>query len=263
MLPNPSISNLPDALISEGRYTTTTEEIVARIGASPDAVRHGLARLRSQGRIFTPARSFHVMVPSEYRSWGATPAPWFIDAMMRHLGRAYHVALLSAAAHHGASHQAVQVFQVIADRPLENREFGRVRLRFYRSSLLPWTPVETVNTPTGTMAVSSREGTVVDLVERPRESGGLSNVATILGEIGGLSGSSLAELSSTRTRPLARIIGWMLSRFGDDVDLGPLLQLAMPDEGRPCLLVAGGPTRGDVDHDWGVRVNAAVEPDTR
>ena len=261
MLPNQLIRNLPDVLIGEGRYTATTTEIAALTGASSDAVRHGLSRLRSQGRVFTPARSFHVMVPPEYRSWGVTPAPWFIDAMMRHLGRDYYVGLLSAAAHHGASHQAVQVFQLLTDRHVENRDFERVRLRFYRSALISRTPVETVNTPTGTMVVSAPEGTVVDLVERPGESGGLGNVATVVSELGGLNGATLAKLSSLRTRAFARRLGWMLAQFRDDVDLGPLRHVAMPDRGKPCLLAAGGSARGAIDRNWGIRVNAAVEAD--
>jgi len=261
MLPNQAIRNLPDALIGEGRYSATTDEIVALTGADADAVRHGLTRLRRQGRVFTPARSFHVMVPSEYRSWGATPAPWFIDAMMRHLRRDYYVALLSAATHHGASHQAAQVFQVITDRHVENRDFGRIRLRFYRSGFVSQTPVEAVNTPTGTMAVSTQESTVVDLLERPGESGGLNNVATIIREIGVLSGATLGDLSASRTRTHARRLGWMLSQFRDDVDLERLRGLAMPSSGKPSLLVAGGPRRGVIDHDWGIRVNTAVEPD--
>jgi predicted transcriptional regulator of viral defense system len=261
MLPNQAIRNLPDALIGEGRYSATTDEIVALTGADADAVRHGLTRLRRQGRVFTPARSFHVMVPPEYRSWGATPAPWFIDEMMRHLRRDYYVALLSAAAHHGASHQAVQIFQVITDRHVEDRDFGRIRLRFYRSGFVSQTPVEAVNTPTGTMAVSTQESTVVDLLERPGESGGLNTVATVVREIGALSGATLGDLSALRPRTHARRLGWMLSQFRNDVDVERLRGLAMPSSGKPSLLAAGGPRRGGIDHDWGIRVNTAVEPD--
>ena len=198
MLPNQAIRNLPDALIGEGRYTATTDEIVALTGADADAVRHGLTRLRRQDRVFTPARSFHVMVPAEFRSWGAVPAPWFIDAMMRHLRRDYYVALLSAASHHGASHQAPQAFQVVTDRHLDDRDFGRIRLRFYRSRFVSQMPIEIVNTPTGTMAVSAREGTVADIVERPRDSGGLNNAATIIAEIGALDGTTLARSEERR-----------------------------------------------------------------
>jgi hypothetical protein len=141
------------------------------------------------------------MVPPEYRSWGAVPAAWFIDPMMQHLGRSYYVGLLSAAAQHGASHQAAQTFQVVTDRHVEDRDFDRVRLRFQTSALAAQTPIEQINTPTGTMAVSTREATVGDLVEHPGESGGLSNVATILREIGELDGAELARLSALHRGP--------------------------------------------------------------
>lgn len=252
---------LPDFLIGRGRYWATTSEIAAQTGTGADATRHGLARLRSQRRLFTPARSFHVMVPPEYRSWGAIPAAWFIDPMMQHLGRAYYVSLLSAAAQHGASHQAAQTFQVMTGRHVEDRDFERVRLRFRTSSLVDQTPVEQVNTPTGTMAVSTREATVGDLVERPEKSGGLSNVATILREIGELDGGEFARLSALRPRTHARRLGWLLTRFRSDVETSSLRVIANPGKGTPIPLAAGGPSRGAVDEDWGVIVNVDVEPD--
>ena len=253
--------DLPDSLISRGRYWATSGEIAEQTGAGSDAVRHALARLRSERRLFSPARSFHVMVPPEYRSWGAVPAAWFIDPMMHHLRRSYYVGLLSAAAQHGASHQAAQVFQVVTDRHLENRDFDRVRLRFYSSALVAQTPVEQFNTPTGTMVVSTREATVCDLVEHPRNSGGLSNVATILREIGPLDGSELARLTALRPRTHARRLGWLLTKFRTDIETRPLLDVADPGEGTPIPLTAGGASRGAVDKDWGLIVNTEVEPD--
>lgn len=252
---------LPDFLISRGRYWATTGEIAVQTGTGSDATRHGLARLRSQRRLFTPARSFHVMVPPEYRSWGAVPAAWFIDPMMQHLGRSYYVGLLSAAAQHGASHQAAQTFQVVIDRHLEDRDFDRVRLRFQTSALVEQTPVEQVNTPTGTMAVSTREATVGDLVEHPEKSGGLGNVATILGEIGELDGPELARLSALRPRTHARRLGWLLTKFRAEVETSSLRIVADPDRGAPIPLARGGSSRGAVDEEWGVIVNTEVEPD--
>lgn len=252
---------LPDFLISRGRYWATTGEIAAQTGTGSDATRHGLARLRSQRRLFTPARSFHVMVPPEYRGWGAVPAAWFIDPMMQHLGRDYYVGLLSAAAQHGASHQAAQTFQVVTDRHVEDRDFDRVRLRFQTSALAAQTPVEQINTPTGTMAVSTREATAADLVERPGKSGGLSNVATILCEIGELDGAELARLSALRPRTHARRLGWLLTEFRGDVETNSLRAVADPGKGAPTPLAAGGSSRGAVDEDWGVIVNTDVEPD--
>jgi predicted transcriptional regulator of viral defense system len=252
---------LPDFLISRGRYWATTDEIATLTGAGSDATRHGLARLRSQRRLFTPARSFHVMIPPEYRSWGAVPAAWFIDPMMQHLGRDYYVGLLSAAAQHGASHQAAQTFQVVTGRHLEDRDFERVRLRFQTSALVGQTPVEKANTPTGTMAVSTREATVVDVVEHPEKSGGLSNVATILREIGELDAAELTRLSALRPRTHARRLGWLLTKFRGDFETRSLRAVADPGNGAPIPLATGGPSRGAIDEDWGVIVNTQVEPD--
>jgi hypothetical protein len=109
-------------------------------GLSDAVIASGLQRLRARRRVFSPTRGLYVVIAPEFRSWGGVPADWFIDDLMRHLGRRYYVALLSAAAYHGASH------------------------------------------------LSSREATVVDLVREPRASGGISNVATILAEIGELDG---------------------------------------------------------------------------
>jgi hypothetical protein len=46
-----------------------------------------------------------VVVPPEYREAGCPPASWFIHDLMRFLGQPYYVALLTAAAIHGAAHQ--------------------------------------------------------------------------------------------------------------------------------------------------------------
>jgi predicted transcriptional regulator of viral defense system len=254
-------TDLPERLISEGRYTATTEEIAQTAGRSVDAVRHGLARLREQGRVFSPARGFHVFVPSEFRSWRVVPATWFIDELMVFMERDYYVALLSAASLHGASHQAPQTFQVITDRECDDRDFERVRLRFYQSAHVAETPTIRQNSHTGTFKVSTPEATVVDLVERPRQAGGLSNVATILRELGALDAGELVRLSSLRPRAHARRLGWLLERFREDVDLGELRRQAEPADGRPTPLAAGGRRAGDLDSGWAVLVNTSVEPD--
>ncbi len=255
------ISGLPDLLISSGRYSASLEEIRALTGLSYAAVTSGLQRLRKQGRVFSPTRGLYVVVPPEYRSWGVVPAEWFVDDLMRHLGRRYYVALLSAAAYHGASHQAAQVFQAIADGRVLDRRIGRVHMCFYASAHTAETPTEMVVVHTGSIPVSSRDATVVDLVREFRASGGISNVATILREIGELDGSALATLSARHGRALARRLGWLVERYGVCDDLGPLRLAARLELGEPDLLLPSGPRRGRTDPTWRVRVNTSVEPD--
>jgi predicted transcriptional regulator of viral defense system len=255
------IRDLPDLLISRGRYSASLEEIRQLTGLSHAAVTSGVQRLRRQRRVFSPTRGLYVVIPPEYRAWGVVPADWFIDDMMRHLGRHYYVALLSAAAYHGASHQAPQVFQVMADGRVLDRAIGRIRLCFYASAHTMDTPTDTMVVHTGSIPVSSREATVVDLVREPLASGGISNVATILREIGELDGSALATLAARHGRALARRTGWMADRYGVCHDLGPLRLAARLDLGEPDLLVPSGPRRGRADPTWRVRMNVSVEPD--
>lgn len=257
----PSPASLPDALVAQGRYTATTEELLELTGTTPGALRAGLSRLRAQGKIFSPARHFYVVVPPEFRAWRVVPADWFIDSMMRHLERDYYVAFLSAAAIHGASHQAPQVFQVITSRPLPDRDIERVRLRFTTSDRVHDLPTERKLSHTGEFTVATRETTAVDLAWRPSSGAGLSNVATVLIELGELDGDALARAAELRGRAAARRLGWLLERYRSDVDLHWLRVVARPDEGDLSLLSPGSRKRGPADRRWGVRLNTEVEPD--
>ena len=49
---------------------------------------------------------------------------------MAHLNQPYYVALLSAAAYHGAAHQKPQVFQVMIPKARRGLECGGVRVDF-------------------------------------------------------------------------------------------------------------------------------------
>jgi predicted transcriptional regulator of viral defense system len=256
-----AIRELPDLLISRGRYSASLEEIQELTGLSYAAVTSGLQRLRQARRVFSPTRGLYVAIPPEYRSWGVTPADWFIDDLMRHLERHYYVALLSAAAYHGASHQAPQVFQVMTDSRVLDRAIERVRLRFYVNERTTDTPVDMITRHTGYVRVSTREATVVDLVREPRASGSINNVATILAEIGELNGSTLATLAARHGRTLARRTGWLVEHHGSCQDLGPLRLAARLDLGEPALLSASGPRRGPTDRTWRIRMNTIVEPD--
>jgi predicted transcriptional regulator of viral defense system len=256
---------LPDHLMAIGEPVATTERICALVGRPPRSIQDGLSRLRRQGRLFSPARGLYVAVPPQYRSWGVVPAMWFIDPMMRHLGRNYYVGLLTAAAIHGAAHQSPQVFQVMVDRQLDDRELGRVRLRFHVAARLQTpqhVPTVEVTTQTGTMTVASPELVVVDTVTDPDASGGLDNVATILVELPELDVDVLTTVCADASRAVVRRIGWLLERIVGMGELDRLRELAAPHSGDPTPLDVHGPRAGIRDRDWGVIVNADVDEES-
>jgi predicted transcriptional regulator of viral defense system len=254
--------DLPDHFLANGRYAFTLGEAAAALGTKPAATRKALARLLQRKEVFSPTKGLYVAVPPDYRSWGVLPGEWFVDAMMRHLRRPYYIALLSAARLHGASHQAPQVFQVMTPAaPLRDRDLGRVRLRFYTSKHVTDDKTEQVTVPTGYAVVSSKETTVVDLITHYRGAGGYGNVATIVSEIGELSGAELARAAARRGRATVRRTGWFVQNFGAVDELEALRQAARVDLGEPTPLDPAGPRRGKTDPDWHVRANTTVEAD--
>ena len=261
-MPNmPSLAQLPDALLSEGRYWVTSDEAAQLVDIPTAHVYPGLQRLRRRGAMFSPARGFHVVIPPEYRSWGVLPGELFIDGMMRALGRDYYVSLLTAAAMHGAAHQAPQVFQVMVDRPASDRDIERVRLRFYANEHIGDMAIEERQVSTGRMRLASRETTLVDLVVHPEAAGGLNNLATVIVEIGDVDISGLARLAAMRSRSVARRLGWLLEQHRDDLDLEPLREVALADGAYPTRLVRALPARGPIDPSWSLQVNSDVEAD--
>lgn len=257
------IGKLPDALLAAGVHAFTTDDAAAAAGISTASARPALARLIKNKLAFSPARGLYVAIPSEYRSWGAVPAAWFVDALMVHLDRAYYVGYLSAAEIHGAAHQRPQVFQVVVDRDVRDRSFGRVRLRFITNRDAAALQSVRRNTPTGTMAVATAELAAFDLANRPSNGGALHNVATVLIELAGdgkLDDAALATLAARFPVAAGRRAGWIVEQF-TDVRLDALADAVSGSVDEPSKLDQHGPRRGAVDPRWRVRVNAEIEPD--
>lgn len=258
---------LADWLLARGRHWITSAEVATLLGVPRAHVSPTLTRWRQKGLLFSPTKGVYVPIPPEYRSWRAVPASHFVDPLMRYLGHDYYVCLLSAAEAHGFAHQRPQVFQVMTPARLRDRAFGRVRLSFVTSSDTSSRPAIVKNTPTGTMRLSTPEGTALDLVLMPRRSGGLSNVATILGEMvqdTALDPGRLAEVAATYPVAVAQRTGWLLefvaNEVGQPVDVEALLQVA-GSRTTPTTLESHGPRRGPLDERWNVIINGPVEPD--
>lgn len=252
-----------DDLASRGLHHFTTDEARAALGASLPAVRATLRRLKRRRAIADPYRSFHVIVPPEYRRLGCLPPEQFVPQLMEHLGEYSYVALLSAAELLGAAHHAPQVFQVMVAKNRRAITCGEVRVQFVARQDLAMTPTLEMNTPRGSLRLSSPEATALELVGYADQCAGLDNVATVLAElVERVDPPKLVE--AARLCPIAwtQRLGYLLELL----DHQPLASVLVDEVQRRARVVAPllrkkpitGAPRAER---WRLAVNANVEPD--
>jgi len=262
--PQRTLAEFVDALQSSGSYVFDRRQVGAELGLTGLALKRAVARLKARGRLCAPRRGFYVVVPLEYRVAAAPPPTWFIDALMRHMGRPYYVGVLSAAAIHGAAHQQPQEFQVVTDRPERPLRAGRARIRFLIKERLDTSAVADVKTDTGTMRVATPETTAFDLLRHQRAAGGLGNIATVLAELAEHLDPRRLVLAAEADGELARAqrLGHLLDRVGARDRGGRLATWVARRRPRLVLLRPGRPSaRASVDSRWQVVVNERVGDD--
>jgi predicted transcriptional regulator of viral defense system len=250
-------------LASNGRYHFTTADAIKAVEGNPPAVRAQLRRLKQQGLIAQPVRSFHVIVPPEYIRLGCLPAEHFIDQLMQVWGELYYVCLLSAAERHSAAHQRPQATQVMVSKNRQAISCGQVRIEFIARGDLDKMPVTKLNTPRGALRYSTPEVTALELVGYPKHAGGLDNVATVLSELSEeMAAEKLSE--SARLCPVSwsQRLGYLLELVGREELARSLAPFVLENARsytplRRAATIAGA-TRIPI---WKLIVNVDVEPD--
>jgi predicted transcriptional regulator of viral defense system len=186
--------------------------------------------------------------------------------MMNHLGHPYYVGFLSAAALHGASHQASMVLQVVTSARLRDRKIGACRVQFIQRSNTPNQVCERMNVPTGRVNVSAPAVTVFDLVDNPRDGGGLSNVATVIGDLlveGKLHPGALFEGAALFPIAVVQRVGYLVESMSRETstalkldDLALIIASADVTKLAPSLS-----SLGDRNERWRVQPNIRIEHD--
>lgn len=161
----------------------SVEELVKLSGLTPTAVRRQLEHL-SPRVVRLPGRpSAYLIVPPEHRVRGAPPVAGWLDAYFHLRGDAYYLGLLSAAALHGSSQQAVQVTQILAAKPLRPMDIGRLHLDFYVKATLATTPLTPLPGMPAPLAVSTPEATALDLIAYSHRIGGIRQVTQVIADL--------------------------------------------------------------------------------
>lgn len=209
-----------DDRLAAGRGWFSRDEAVAS-GIALSRLSPSLTRAVAKGKLASPRHGFYLIVRPEHRAAGAAdPAEW-IDPLMKHQGLGYRVSLLRAAAHHGSSHQAAMIFQVVAPRQLRDLTLGAQRLQFIYQEPEAFAAcneaslVGTIKTPAGFAVVAGVELTLLDCVRYMYRAGGLSSVAQISKDLGAHADPRrLARAAAHYEGAAVRRLGYLLEQAG-------------------------------------------------
>jgi len=250
-------------LTARGHHHFTTRDVIRTTGRDPHAVRAQLRRLKARGVIAEPVRSFHVVLPPEYRSRGCLPAEQFIPQLMDLVGEPYYIALLSAAQRYGAAHQRPQVDQVMVRRNRRSIKCGKVRVEFVARRDLDRMPVREFNTPRGAVRYSTPETTALELVGYPSRAAGLDNVATVLRDLAEeMAADRLIEAAGLSPVSWSQRLGYLLDRVGEPALAGSLRPfVAARARSFTPLRRAADRSGAERNGIWKLILNVEIEPD--
>lgn len=211
-----NLKEYADNLVAHGKCYFTSEQAANELDKPKGAIISAAARLIHHGEIASPAKGFYVILPPEYRILGCLPPEQFIPYLMECWAVPYYVGLLTAARYHGATHQAVQTFQVMLEKKHDPIRCGKISIQFIANAALKNTPTQTIATPKSMLTVSTSEGTAMDLLKYPKQSGGLNHIVTVLSELQeSLSPIHLKALALSQSElAWQQRLGYLLEKLG-------------------------------------------------
>lgn len=249
---------------SRGHVAFSLAELQAATGLSALAANRQLAHLTPLITRVTPRGDFFLIVGPECRDMGAPPVDWWLNTYCQFQQQPYYLGLLSAAAAHGVTPQAVQVTQVITDRPTRSIVLGRLRIEFFVKKRVTDTPSLEAPRAYAPLLVSTPEATALDLIAyAPRIGGIFRATQTIAGLIPRMTAGGLRRaLAAERETPNKQRLGFILEALGQ-VELCRIVERSLPRQLKHILLQKQMPetpnTRKAGDPRWRVWDNITLD----
>jgi predicted transcriptional regulator of viral defense system len=177
---------------------------------------------------------------------------------MKELDRSYYLALLNAAAYHGASHQQPQEFFVVTGFPvLRPMQKKGLKVNYISKKEIPETLLDTRKTEAGYLKISNPALTATDLIQYAKRVGGINRVATVLAEL-----AESIKIDAFDVNLLNHVPITALQRLGY---LANALYMALLKTNATLFripLKASAPGKGfAADERWKVIVNTEIEID--
>ncbi len=255
-----------DEHLARGGFAFHADEAIKACKVTPIAFKRAADRLQGKNKLLRVQPGIVVPIPPAYRDQGTPPTVWFIDAIMRLRKTDYCVGLLSAATFHGATHQAVQTFQVLTANRIKPIKAGKQTISTIHKSDLSKFPFQEAQTETGYFRLSTPEVTAFDLLQFHKQSGGYQHIVTVLSELSErLDAKKLVQVSEIESDvSISQRLGHLLSTLGFEKLVEPLKKHLGQQSLRMIPLV---PVRNfqkadfKIDETWRVIINEELESD--
>jgi predicted transcriptional regulator of viral defense system len=189
MIPNSNYKRLEywiDECQSKGKLSFSLSELKKSFKKDSEiGLRRMLDRVSEKRKVVSIFKGYYIIVPPQYSSKGILPPSMFIDGLMKFLERKYYVALLNAAALHGASHQQPQEYFIVTEYPvLRATKKKGIKINYISTRQLPpESLIEKKKTETGYISISNPLLTAIDLVNYEKKIGGLNRALTVINEL--------------------------------------------------------------------------------
>ncbi|MDJ1466192.1 type IV toxin-antitoxin system AbiEi family antitoxin domain-containing protein [Xanthocytophaga flava] len=264
-----SISQWLDSLLAKGAYGFSKAALQRENPEYSDiAVKRALNRLSTKGKILSLYKGYYLFIPPQYASKGILPVSLYLDAFMTHLQRPYYIALLNAAAFHGASHQQPQEYFVITNFPvLRPTKKKGIKINYISIKEIPQLLIEKRKTEAGYLAISNAALTACDLIQFEKRVGGLNRAATVLNELAEVikpNDFNPILLKHVHVTALQRL-GYLLESVCSNFTLADALFESIEKENLSLFripLKAAKATKGySSENRWKVIVNTEIEID--
>lgn len=249
---------------SQGRYTFTLDELREQFDLSDTAINQSLGRLKAKKEVAQIRKGFYAIIPPEYSNQGMIPPYLFLDDLMKSLNKRYYLALLSAAALYGVSHQQPMEYFVMADSPApRDVRNQKLKIFFLNKSYWPKDGIVPQKTDSGYINLSSPELTALDLFSFT-DKFGVNRVVSVLQELTeSIKPVALAKVAK-RFTPTASIqrLGYVLERVLQEEKLSDAMWKVVKERNLfPIPLSPGKPKKGETDSKWKVIINIDIESD--
>lgn len=264
-----SVEDWVTHLLAQGKYAFTLHQLRADFPEQTDtANKFALKLLVDKELIISIHKGYCLIILPQFRLKGIPPPFLFLDAFMKELDRPYYLALLNAAACHGASHQQPLEFFVVIDFPvLRPMQKKGLKINYISKKEIPELLLDIRKTKAGYLKISNPALSATDLIQHAKRFGGVNRGTSVLAELAEsiqpdtFDNNMLQHVSVSASQRL----GYLLDKVFDNQSLTKALYNALQKNQATLFripLKTSAPVKGfAADHRWKVILNNAIELD--